>query len=320
MESSVLLGRNIILACLVMVLGAGAAYAQPPDPAQTIKDEIQSVLDRTDAVAVKLASLCSDDECRTSPAGAVFKRKMERLRDSQARVREAHGRADYKELLRRRPKHKSEECNPEIQVCIESGVTALVAAPPGSEFDDARGNDMIEDLEEVSTDVDELDAILASYVPPGPDPELAAVEYSVPRSLHPSFGLAYGAFLASQVALKVSAIANHGCEQTAVALGFGGNSSVACIVVETVFQSLDYVYQVIDFYSDEITANEVTATLKRTENLFTQLKNTDSNVDWMVTAVQGMLSKLQVLEDNQKRIIELLKTAPGLRPGFPNPK
>lgn len=324
MESGVLFNRrSLFLCCLMLFLGLGTTYAQRPNEGngKAIKDKIQSVLDKTDTLGASLAALC-DLECQSSPAGQKFNRKVERLRQTQARVKNTHGRsqdADYQELVRRRPKGKSQGCNPEIQICDPAAVTGGVAANE-PEFDEERGKDMVEDLDEVGAEIDELNAILAGNVPPRPptpDVNLENAEYFFPASLRPSAELSYGAFIASQVAQKASAIADHGCDQTAVALGFGGNAAAACIVVEGVFQVVDYVYQVMDYINQDVTAAEVSGTYRRTKNIFDQLVIADGNVDAIKAVVDAMGQKLLVLEENQKTILELLRMPQGQRPGFP---
>lgn len=312
--------QALVVCCVIMILSLGTAYAQRPGEGngKAIKDKIQSVLDKTETLGTNLSAMCAGD-CQSTSAGQRFQQKVERLRQAQARVKNAHGRVqddDYQELVRRRPKNKTQGCDPNDQGCVQ-GAAAAASEP---DFDEERGKDVVEDLDEVNAELDELNAILAGNVPPKPptpDVNLENAAYFFPSSLWPSPELSYGAFIASQVAQKTSAIADHGCDQTAVAVGFGGNASAACIVVEGIFQVVDYVYQVMAYISQDVTAAEVTGTYKRTKNIFDQLVISDGNIDAVKAVVEAMGKKLLVLEENQKTILLLLTMPQGQRPGFP---
>jgi hypothetical protein len=321
MKTGVLFNRlSLILCGVILLLGLGTAFAQRPDEGngKAIKDKIQSVLDKTDTLGARLGAMC-DLDCQASPAGQKFHQKVGKMRQAQARVKNAHGRSqdeDYQELGRRRPKNNPKGCDPNDQGCIQ----AAAAAASDPDFDDERGKDVVEDLDEVAAELDELNAILSGNVPPQPptpDVNLENAEYFFPASLRPSPELSYGAFIASQVAQKASALADHGCDQTAVAVGFGGNAAAACIVVEGIFQVVDYVYQVMDYISQDAMSAEVTGTYKRTKNIFDQLVISDGNIDAVKAVVEAMGKKLLILEENQKTILQLLTMPQGQRPGFP---
>ena len=296
---------------LTLLLFATPALAQRPDrgDGQAIKGKVQDVLDKTGHLGDRLAALC-DDACRQTPAGAKFSTKVQRLKRAHDRVKLGHGRsddADFQEFTRRRPKKVDEP----------QGV--ITAAPNDPEFDEERGKDVIEDLDEVGAEIDELNSILGGNVPPPPPPEFALdnADYFFPTWMWPSSEVSFAAFTANLAAEKAAAIADHFCDQTAVAVGFGGNGSAACSVVEGVHQVLDAVYQMIDYIGQDVTAAEVTGTYKRAKNIFDQLALADGNIDQMKMVVEAMGQKLLILEENQKRILELLSTPQGQRPGFP---
>ena len=129
--------------------------------------------------------------------------------------------------------------------------------------------------------------------------------------------MAFAAFTANLAAEKVSAIATHFCDQTVVALGFGGNASAACAVVEGVHQVLDAIYQTMNYISQDVTSAEVTGTYKRTANIYYQLLGSSGDINAVKMVVEAMGKKMLVLEENQKYIIKLLLTPQGQRPGFP---
>lgn len=305
--------RLIISGVVALAFAASAAYAQPQRPpkgdGQAIKGKVQEVLDKTATLGANFDALC-DATCAATPAGGKFKSKVDRLKRTQARVNAAHGRsgdADYQEFARKRPKKTDD-------------VQGLLVSATDSEFDEERGKDVIEELEEVSAEIDELNGILAGNVPRTP-PQASVVlenaDYFFPQSMWPSSEVAFASFLANLAAEKAAAIADHFCDQTAVAVGFGGNGSAACSVVEGVHQVLDAAYQMVDYIGQDVMSAEVTGTYKRTKNIFDQLVISTADMDDILLVVQSMGQKLLILEENQKRIIELLTTPQGQRTGFP---
>jgi hypothetical protein len=300
-----------IILTLLLFIAASAASAQPRRPekgdGEAIKSKVQQVLDKTETLNNNLDALCNAD-CAATTAGAKFKSKVERLKRAHGRVKEAHGRSakdDYQEFNRKRPK--------------KSDNTQAVTAAD-DEFDDERGKDVIEELDEVSAEVDELNNILAGNVPPTPPTPSVTLEnanYFFPESMWPSSEVALGAFIANLAAEKASAIADHFCDQTAVAVGFGGNGSAACSVVEGIHLVLDAVYQMMDYIGQDILSAEVTGTYKRTKNLFDQLVISTADIDDILLVVRAMGEKMLILEENQKKIMELLTMPQGQRPGFP---
>ena len=318
--------RTILLcASILMLFGVGPAYAQRPSQGngKAIKDKLQEVLNKTTTLGTNLEALC-DLNCQSTAAGKRFKQKADKVKQANGRAQNAHGRMqeiDYQEVVRYRPKKKDQGCDPQIQVCI-AGQSSGSAAASDPEFDEERGKDMVEDLGEVESDIDELNALLAGNVPPQPptpDVQLENAEYFFPASMRPSSEVAFAAFIANLAAEKASAIADHFCDQTAVALGFGGNGSAVCSVVEGVHQVLDAVYQMLDYIGQDATSAEVTGSYKRAKNIFDQLVIADGNVDGIKLVVEAMGKKLLALEENQKTIIRLLSMPQGQRENFPKP-
>ena len=321
--------RCALLALLLFafLLPLNRAFAQ--NSGQTIRNKISDVLDKTTNLGNNLDALC-DLDCQSSPAGHRFHEKVARLKQNNTRVKNAHGRTkddDYQEVVRRHGKKKDQGCDPQVQVCTDSGGSATVAAAGDDEFDDAAGADLAGDLDEVGAEVDALNNLLAGNVPPPvptPDVELQNAEYFFPAAMRPSNEVMLGAFIANLAAEKASAIASHFCEQTAVALGFGGNASAACAVIEGVYQVLNAVYQFMDYISQDATSAEVTGTYNRAKNIFDQLVITDSKGDQTNTIVQGLGQKILQLEEKLNEmdaklnsVIRLLSTPQGQRPNFP---
>lgn len=317
--------RIILFLSTFFLLSLYPTYAQrpPQGDGKAIKDKLQEVLDKTATLGSNLEALC-DLNCQSTPAGRRFGQKAARIKQAHERAKNAHGRAkdsDFQEIVRQRPKKKDDGCDPQIQVCIQAQGTTITASTD-PEFDDERGKDVVEDLGELSSDVDELNALLAGNIPPAPptpDVKLENAEYFFPSSMRPSSEVAFAAFIANLAAEKAAAIADHFCDQTAVALGFGGNGSAACSVIEGVHQVLDGIYQMLDYIGQDATSAEVTGAYKRTKNIFDQLVIADGNVDNIKAVVEALGKKILQLEENQKIIIQLLSMPQGQRPAFPKP-
>ena len=326
MKTRVFLDRRCVIPyCLITLLFClTPAFADRParGDGQAIKDKLTELLGKTDTLGANFENLC-DLSCQGTDAGQKFKGKVDRVRQAQARAKNAKDRSlntDFQELVRKRGKRKDQGCDSQVQVCLpdQPGPTSLASTEP--EFDEERGKDMVEDLDEVGADVNELNEVLAGNVPPPPPPvyaELENAEYFFPASMWPSSKVAFAAFTANLAAEKASAIATHFCDQTAVAVGFGGNASAACAVVEGVHQVLDAVYQVMDYISQDVTSSEVTGTYKRTANIYYQLLGSGGDINAMKAVVEAMGQKMLQLEKNQQYIIQLLTTPQGQRPGFP---
>ena len=296
----------LITIALLSFVGQTRAYADRPQKGDgpAVKAKFGELLTKTEAMNAKLGTLC-DAACQATPAGAKFHDKVQKLKLAHDRVKASHNRSDaddFQEFSRKRPKK-----------------TDNVAAVSDDEFDDERGKDVIEDLDEVAAEVDQLTAILGGTLPPPPPPDvmLENAQYFFPTWMWPSSEVMFGAFVANLASEKAAAIADHFCDQTAVAVGFGGNGSAACSVVEGIHQVLNAVYQMLDYIGQDVTAAEVTGTYKRAKNIFDQLAIADGNIDQLKLVIQAMAEQLLILEQNQKRIIELLSTPQGQRPAFP---
>ncbi len=325
MKTGRFMDHRVIFFCVIALLfSLTSALAERParGDGKAVKDKLQEVLLKTDTLASNLEALC-DTNCQGMKGGAKFAEKAKRVREAQTRAKNAHIRTpetDFQQLVRKRPDKKSEICDPQFEVCLPEQTTAGVMAGSDSAWEEERGKDMVEDLNEVSADVDELNQILAGNVPPPPPTVYAKLdnaEYFFPASMWPSSEVAFGAFVANLAAEKASAIADHFCDQVAVGLGFGGNGSAACSVVEGVHQVLDAVYQMMDYIGQDITASEVTGTYKRTGNIYDQLLGSSGDINAIKMVVEAMGEKLLQIERNQQYIIQLLTTPQGRRPGFP---
>ncbi|MFB3920406.1 MAG: hypothetical protein ACE145_01715 [Terriglobia bacterium] len=328
MKTRIHLDQSCIFLSCVIALFSFLTPARAERPARgdggTIKGKLEEVLGKTEQLGATLEGLC-DSNCQATEAGQKFKGRVDRIREAQTRANRSSNRTDgndFQQLVRKRGRKKSEECDPQLAVCLPDQTASLSMVGAEPEFDEERGKDMVEDLDEVGTEVSQLNEVLAGNVPKPPPTvyaELDKAEYFFPPSMWPSSKVAFAAFTANLAAEKASAIATHFCDQTAVALGFGGNGSAACAAVEGVHQVLDAIYQMMDYISQDVTSSEVTGTYKRVGNVYEQLLGSSGDINAVKIVVEAMGQKLLQLEENQKYIIQLLTTPQGQRPSFPKP-
>ena len=305
----------------LILLGPHPAQAQNPNSrGAEMRSKLAEVISHTDTLTANLYKMCPAD-CQSKPAGQMLKTKIDRVKTAHDRLKAAHLRttdADFQETLRKKGKGKSQGCDPEIQVCTgQTGVS--IAAQAGEDYDDLVGADVVSDLTDVDNSITELNTILENnaLAPPDPDFQLDDAQYFFPSSMRPSDEASFAAFLAQLVAVKAVAVGTHLCDQTAVALGFGGNGAAVCAVAEGVAQVVGGVYETMAYIDGSFQGSEITAIYKRTKTLFDQATQTDGQVDVLKQKVDAMALKLLQMEQNQLYIIQLLSTPQGQRPTFP---
>ena len=315
-------GYQIAFAFLALVLLCPSpAQAQNPNSrGAEMRAKLGEVISHTDTLTTNLYKMCPV-ECQSKPSGQMLKTKIDRVKAAHDRLKTAHLRstdADFQETLRKKGKGKSQGCNPEFQVCTgQTGISA--ATQPADDYDDLEGADVVSDLTDVDNSINELNSILENnaLAPPDPDFQLDDAQYFFPSSMRPSDEASFAAFLAQLVAVKAVAVGTHLCDQTAVALGFGGNGAAVCAVAEGVAQVVGGVYETMAYIDGSFQGAEITAIYKRTKTLFDQASKTDGQVDVLKQKVDAMAIKLLQIEQNQLYIIQMLNTPQGQRPNFP---
>jgi hypothetical protein len=309
-----------VFLALALLCPSPAQAQNPNSRGAEMRAKLGEVISHTDTLTTNLYKMCPAD-CQSKASGQMLKTKIGRVKAAHDRLKAAHLRttdADFQESLRKKGKSKSQGCNPEVQVCTGQTGTS-VAAQPADDYDDLTGADIVSDLTEVDNNINELNSILENnaLAPPDPDFQLDEAQYFFPTSMRPSDEASFAAFLAQLVAVKAVAVATHLCDQTAVALGFGGNGAAVCAVAETVAQVVGGVYETMAYIDGSFQGAEIVAIYKRTKTLFDQATKTDGQVDLLKQKVDAMALKLLQMEQNQLYIIQLLNTPQGQRPNFP---
>jgi hypothetical protein len=238
-----------------------------------IKSKMDSVITQTDRLAQNMDKLCPvGSNCASKQgSGQLLQDKIGKVKEAVRRVKNAKDRAkaeDFQEMLRKKGKGKSQGCVDEYQVCTGQGST-INAAQPSDDYDNDGGQDVADDLAEVDASLQTLNEVLESNAVE-PDPTLPEAEFFFSPSARPSDTASFAAFLAELLAEKAAAIGTHFCDQTPVALGFGGNGAAVCAVTEGIAQAVGGVYDVMEYLDGSFQGAEITATYKRTKTLFDQ--------------------------------------------------
>lgn len=325
-------GYQLAFAFLALgLLWPSPAQAQNPNSrGAEMRAKLGDVISHTDTLTTNLYKMCPA-ECQSKPSGQMLKTKIDRVKAAHDRLKAAHLRstdADFQETLRKKGKGKSQGCNPEVQVCTGQTGT-IVAAQPADDYDDLEGADVVNDLTDVDNSINDLNSILENnaLAPPDPELQLDDAQYFFPSSMRPSDEASFAAFLAQLVAVKAVAVGTHLCDQTAVALGFGGNGAAVCAVGEGIAQVVGGVYETMAYIDGSFQGAEITTIYKRTKTLYDQAGTTIGDLENLKTTVNGlgqalitMDGKLSQIMQNQQLIIQLLNTPQGQRPTFPKPQ
>lgn len=297
---------------LALALGSPAA-AQGGRPAEgngkAIRDRLGTLLadgGQLERLNGNLERICTGangaDACEATPVGRKFKDMLAKAERTRERAKGAHARTyddDFQELTRRRPK----KADP------TAAAVALGNAEPV--YDEESGKDLIEDLNEIESDVEDLNDILESRPPPVVA-NAAIYHFPADWCLHPHIRLT--ALVAAKGARVVSDAKSAACNQTVVVAGNGGNAALVCGLVFYTAAVLDAAIDSLNFICDENSGAESEATYLNTLNLINGLNSSND-------AIFGVLDALgktqeQILR-NQAVILELLRTPQGQRPGFP---
>jgi hypothetical protein len=143
------------------------------------------------------------------------------------------------------------------------------------------------------------------------------------------------------VAKLVRDTASRGCNQVGVIAGFGANTSLACIVTDTIFNTADGVFAMIDFCVADVDSAEIEGAYERAEDNFNilvehdgevksalaqhdvdlkQLLSThDDDIKQQLDQLEATMSgRLDAIDASLAEIKDLLITPHGQRDGFPN--
>jgi hypothetical protein len=83
----------------------------------------------------------------------------------------------------------------------------------------------------------------------------------------------------------VWSLADRGCDQVLVALGEGGNTSLVCIIVDTVLTAAQAVFDGYTFCENDIDSNEINGSYRRLDHIHNDLASLQSSSDSGQTAI-----------------------------------
>jgi hypothetical protein len=113
----------------------------------------------------------------------------------------------------------------------------------------------------------------------------------------------FAAQLAFQVAKGVWSLASRACEQVAVALGEGGNTSVACVVVDEALYIAEKVLEDIKFCDDDVDSAEIEGSYDRLGYMQDEIVGLDGKLD----ALDRKLTLVDQKIDALTRAVEQLR-------------
>lgn len=292
---------------------------------QDVQNAATNVLEKTHNLVNTIGNLC-DATCQDSDSGKMFKTKLDQMKAAQTRAENANKRAtadDYGKINRRKSKNKHDDgCDPNVQICVASTSGAVIVSSSSNEpeIDESTGQDVAANLTDVGSDIDQLNAVLSSNVPPPPPitvNPLTDAEYFFKTSMWPSPTVVYAAFLANQAAEKVAELAKPPCDETIVALGEGGNGALACLATEGIYMVVNYTYELMEFIVRERANAEITGAYKRAGDLYSNLKSSSEAIGYIEQRVKEIEDKETIILSNQQCILQLLTMPQGQRSGFP---
>ncbi len=178
------------------------------------------------------------------------------------------------------------------------------------------------ELHTINTDLDNLNSNASSMKAAAPLLAVTAGTCNIPETT-PGLDLATGILRqVSTTARGLAGMAGTSCKQTAVALGFGGNGSIVCLVFETAASVLEIAYVTTDQILLVESGAVQSATLQCLKSVqgdistgFTNLYN--QHADLKANDNNNRIMIMNRLEEIRSELVQLLNTPQGQRPSFP---
>ena len=209
-------------------------------------------------------------------------------------------------------------CNPEESLTEDEEAEMQLEAQIMDEAYDSLETDMREmneDLEDLNTEL-ETSSVYNSFM-------AAADGCSDVPTIPPALALSASLLRQASVTAKgIAAQAGTGCEQTAVAAGFGGNGSTVCLVFETAAAIVELAYVTVDEILKEMTGQLQTSTLACIQEMKGDMEAGFEMLSNQHTAIMAnddentaeIMNRIQALRNE---LVQLLNTPQGQRPDFP---
>ncbi len=141
--------------------------------------------------------------------------------------------------------------------------------------------------------------VLAQVVEPveASSPGLPDAPYSsLCGSARAGTGLAYGALLAAIVTEAAREGASRGCDQVAVAAGFGGNAALVCLILDVLWAGAKGFREGIVFCDSDIDGAEIKGVYDRVAHLHGDMETSFSGINELITKVDTLDDKVDTLD------------------------
>lgn len=178
------------------------------------------------------------------------------------------------------------------------------------------------DLKEMNEDLEALDQVLSAS-PVMNSAQATSVECGSVSTLPAGLEEAATALnIAAVTARGIAGISGAGCDQTAVALGFGGNGSAVCMVFESAAMALEVSFVVIDEILKAKTSELQSSTFAclqavngNIEDGFAQMSSEHGSIK--ANDDQNTAMIMNRIEQVREELVNLLNTPQGQRAYFP---
>jgi hypothetical protein len=248
----------------------------------------------------------------------LIKDQMRRAEAGQGRAMKANGRmkgSDYADLNTVR----KEKCVGSKKDCASGNGTYT-----GGDADPTVGSDIADQLDSVSNALDKANATMESdgnnatpnvtaasmsqsnFIPLydyETDPNYPTWLHSGEPNPQAMAGTTYGLLLASEAADELHDVTEDACKETVVAVGEGGNTSLACMVLTVAARTIEAEHQLFDFIDANTTGWEAHGAYVRAEDLNENLGKVDSdvaavgvaagNTELEISQLEGQVMQLQ---------------------------
>ena len=286
----------------LLLWGAVPLHAQNPGPSDCTTRggakrgdgaDLQCRMDRLLEKQQTLLTSIKDrmGPCTDSPNRCeLLEKRFERAQKAHDLAVRGNGRLrpdDFVELNRKR-KGKPDSTGSSSSISTLS--TFNTSAAPEEDVDESIGVDLADHLDDVGDALQVANDTFVEITPPVVTPPVhpslydykdPAHEPSYPNWLHainPSVGARYGVLVAFEVAKGLMAWTEKVCDQTAVAAGFGGNTSSACVALALVVGGLELTHELMEFGASDTDGWEAHGAYVRAGQIFDNLNSLNSTL------------------------------------------
>ena len=110
------------------------------------------------------------------------------------------------------------------------------------------------------------------------------------------------------VAKGVWSLGDRGCDQVLVVLGEGGNTSLVCIIVDTVLTAAEAIYEGVTFCENDIDSAEINGSYRRLDHIHSDLQSLQGSSDSSQTAIvnNNNSNKTDIVSNNNSNKTDIV--------------